>query len=472
MRSAASTLTSEKTKHTALRLLGASALALTSVAAGAQGNSPYSRYGLGDQMSNTHVINRGMGGISAGDADNVDPTGQFNRNFYSHINFSNPASYSTFLAPPQRTSGQKKAKAGFGRVLFDVGVAIDNRTLRAPGVTDKFTSSEINISYIQVGIPIKKGWGMVFGLRPLSRIGYQIQDSRRLPGIDSVFTEYQGSGGSYLASVGTGVAIGNLSLGVNFGYLFGNRDISTIRDFENDTVLYYHGVYREQTSYGKLFFNAGAQYLVSLNKAKDQYIRFGASGNIRHKMTASQDRTVGTFTIDPTNLTDSVFKTKDNKGEIIYPSSYTVGFVAGGGIKGGGFWQGGVDVVHSNWDEYRFYGQTDAVQSNTIIRVGGQLLPAPLSRSLFGRTAYRAGFAIGKDYVTASGRLPFWSATAGIGLPLGHRNNMARNQQTMLNFALEYLNRGNNNNLLKENNFRVSIGLNLSDAWFLKRKYD
>jgi hypothetical protein len=42
----------------------------------------------------------------------------------------------------------------------------------------------------------------------------------------------------------------------------------------------------------------------------------------------------------------------------------------------------------------------------------------------------------------------------------------------MLNLAFEYLKRGNNNNLLKENLFRFSVGLNLSDLWFGKRKYD
>jgi hypothetical protein len=439
--------------------------------AAAQGNSPYSRYGLGDQLSNSHVINRGMGGVSAGDADALDPTGQFNHNFYSHINFNNPASFSTFLAPPQKTG--QKTKTGFGRVLLDVGVAIDNRTLREPGRADKFSSSEINISYIQIGIPIRKGWGFVFGLRPISRIGYQVQDSRRLAGIDTTYTEYQGTGGTYLPTIGTGVAIGNFSIGANLGYLFGNRDVSTTRFFENDTVNYYHALYRTQTSYGKVFFNFGAQYQISLNKARNQYLRLGVAGNIRHKLNARQDVTIGTFTIDPNQtLTDTVFKTRDVKGEIIYPSSYTFGFMTGGTIKSGGFWQAGLDVVRNNWDEYRNYGQKDSVKSNTLFRLGGQFLPDPTSRSLLGRIVYRGGLSLGDDYITASGRMPYWNATAGIGLPLGHRNPQYRNQQTMVNLAFEYQNRGNNNNLLKENNFRLSIGLNLSDVWFLKRKYD
>jgi hypothetical protein len=50
----------------------------------AQGNSPYSRYGLGDAVPNTNILNRGMGGIQAGYSD------------FLSINFNNPASYSQF----------------------------------------------------------------------------------------------------------------------------------------------------------------------------------------------------------------------------------------------------------------------------------------------------------------------------------------------------------------------------------------
>jgi hypothetical protein len=46
------------------------------------------------------------------------------------------------------------------------------------------------------------------------------------------------------------------------------------------------------------------------------------------------------------------------------------------------------------------------------------------------------------------------------------------NQSTMVNLAFEYSKRGNNDNLLKENMFRVSLGFNFTDLWFGKKKYD
>ena len=64
-----------------------------------------------------------------------------------------------------------------------------------------------------------------------------------------------------------------------------------------------------------------------------------------------------------------------------------------------------------------------------------------------------------------------FGASFGLGLPL-RQSRQAHNQVTFINLALEYGKRGNKDNLLRENLFRVSLGLSLSDFWFVKRKYD
>jgi len=471
MQSAASTFPDRH--RYALRILGVSVLALTVATAGAQGNSPFSRYGLGDVLPSPHAANRAMGGISAGDAGSA------------YINFSNPAAYSSILGVGQ---ARNPKKLSFGRPIFDVGININSKTLREAGRPDKFTSSDINLSYIQVGIPLREGWGMVFGIRPVNRIGYQIQDSRRISGVDSVFTEFEGNGGAFLPTFGMGKAFGkrkNFSVGANIGYLFGNRETSNTRYMANDTVPYYNSLYRTNVSYGRVFFNFGLQHRFDLSRASDSvriaqkkkarnaFLRVGMSGNVRHRLDAIQDVTIGTFTIDPNStLVDTVSSSKGVRGTIVYPSSYTFGFLAGANNNLGGFWQAGADLVMTNWSEYRYFGATDAVTNNWVLRLGGQILPSTESRGVLSSLVYRGGFAFGKDYVTASGRMPYWSVSGGLGIPLGHRNPQARNQQALLNVAMEYQNRGNDANRLKENNFRLTFGLTLSDAWFVKRRYD
>ncbi|MBK8953814.1 MAG: hypothetical protein IPM85_17875 [Chitinophagaceae bacterium] len=205
----------------------------------AQDNSPYSRFGIGDLVSPTHISSRGMGGISAGYSD------------FLSINFNNPASYSSF----QSWKESKSKKLAMGRAILDVGINYDSRTLREPGNTEKFPASNLLFSYVQIGVPLKTNWGLSFGLRPVSRISYKINTWERLRNpippynsIDSAVTQYEGKGGSYLASAVTGFSIYNkeklgmeekLSLGVNAGYFFGEKDYSTRRAFINDSVEYY-----------------------------------------------------------------------------------------------------------------------------------------------------------------------------------------------------------------------------------------
>ena len=82
----------------------------------AQDNSPYSRYGIGDLVPSTPINNRGMGGISAGYTD------------FLSVNFSNPASFSSFQAVLE----QKSKKLISGRAILDFGLNFENRTLREP----------------------------------------------------------------------------------------------------------------------------------------------------------------------------------------------------------------------------------------------------------------------------------------------------------------------------------------------------
>src|SRR5205823_4907791 len=74
----------------------------------------------------------------------------------------------------------RSKKLQYGRVILDVGLNFNNRTLITPNTPDRFTASDGYFSYLQVGLPIKKNWGLSFGLRPLSRISYTINRYERL----------------------------------------------------------------------------------------------------------------------------------------------------------------------------------------------------------------------------------------------------------------------------------------------------
>lgn len=439
------------------------------VAAGAfsQENSPYSRYGIGDLVPNTNVVNRGMGGISAGYSDVLS------------INFNNPASYSKFQTQPLPGSNKK---VGAGRVLLDVGVNYESRTLQAPNQAIKFSSSYGYFSYVQVGLPLNKKWGLSFGLRPLSRISYKINRDEKLTDpitgkiIDSSITAFSGNGGAFLPTIGTGYSFGNLSIGGSVGYLFGRKEVTAKRVLLNDTVNYQNSNHSTRAFFGGVFFNAGAQYAITLKKDKDEetLVRLGVAGNLEQKVNATRDVVRETFFNDVNGTpqrVDSVFEKTEESGKMIYPATYTIGFVVEHKETTGKGWLFGVDYVTGKWNDYRFFNDVDAVQNNSQIRIGGQIRPKPAA-NYFSNVAYRAGFFVGTDYIKIDKELKQYGLTFGMSLPIGNYSRLSPGQFTMINLGLEYSNRGKNDNLLKENLFRVSLGLNFSDLWFNKRRYD
>lgn len=438
----------------------------------AQDNSPYSRYGIGDLVPPTNIINRSMGGVTAGYFDQLA------------INFNNPASYSTFQAIRER----KSKKLSSGRAILDVGLNFENRTLSEPNNANKFTASNALFSYVQVGMPLKQNWGLSFGIRPVSRISYKILANEKLVDpisglpIEDAATLYTGDGGSYLISAGTGFSVfrkekygqmGGLSVGFNGGYLFGEKDYSSRRVLINDTVTYYKANYETRTNFGSLYYNLGFQYKLPLSKTMQ--LTIGAYGNSSLKLNGKQDRIRETYVFNDNTgnvRLDSVSDIRDVKGTIELPSSLTVGFMLQKFAvqnKEGGFMLG-MDFATQQWSNYRFYGQADSLRNKWELRTGVQINPVP-RRNYFSMISYRFGFFFGPEYVKVGQKLPQVGASFGLGLPMAY-SRQAPNQATFINLAIEYVKRGNNDNRLKENLFRFSLGFSLSDIWFIKRKYE
>lgn len=434
-----------------------------------QDNSPYTRFGLGDLVPSTNINSRGMGGIAAGYND------------FLSINFSNPASYGSF----QGVREQIGKKMAYGRAILDVGLNIENRTLSEPNNIGKFTASNVLFSHVQVGVPLRPNWGLSFGIRPITRVSYEIARHERLvdpntgQSIDTAVTSNEGDGGAYLASMGTGYRFmlgtgQSLSIGINGGYLFGKKDISVRRSIFNDSLEYNSANFQTKTTYGNLYANAGIQYQVKLKG--DLFLSLGVYGNWKHKLNAKQDIIRETYYFDQSlgnTQLDSVFEQKDVKGEVILPSSYTGGLVLERVMtpqKAG--WLFGIDYSQSKWSEYRLYGEADpAVVDKWELRAGAQLRPVAKS-NYFSNVAYRAGLFLGKDYIKVQEELPLLGFSLGLGLPVRNYNRLSPGQATIINLAFEFIKRGNNDNLLKENLFRISAGFSLSDFWFVRKKYE
>lgn len=412
---------------------------LSGLSAGAQENSPYSRYGLGDLFPSQHIATKGMGGISA-----AISSPQF-------VNFINPASFSSLKV-----------------TTYDIGLDYTSHGMRSGNAGDKYTSKNLIVSYLQMGIPLSKRAGMSFGLRPISNISYKIARQERLGNIDSLTTLYEGDGGAYRANLGAGISFGNLSLGANFGYLFGRKENTTRLQFNNDTVLYYKSEHINRSSFGNFFMNLGMQYTLKLEK--DALLRFGFFGNMQQKLKTKNDFIVQTFVVDAAGATqrlDSMYETLDQKGTIIYPASFGGGLVYEKENK----LTVGLEFNGTSWKNYRFNGERDSLQNAWTVRGGIQFIPnVKEEKKYWSLVSYRMGFHYGQNYLKIRNNIPEYGFTFGLGLPVRKRD-FNSSQFTVVNTAFEVGRRGNNNTPLKENYFRVSLGVSLSDFWFRKSKF-
>ncbi|MBX9782645.1 MAG: hypothetical protein K2X48_05040 [Chitinophagaceae bacterium] len=439
---------------TGSRVIGSFILSIViSINVLAQDNSPFSRYGLGDLVPSSNITNRGMGGLSAAYGD------------FQTINFVNPASYQNF---------------GMQRAIFDVGLDINNRTLRN-NTGGKYSSSNAIIPYLAAGFQIKPQkskttWGLVFGLKPLTKVSYNITSGSRFSLNDSIIRTFEGSGGTYQAFMGMGFGIKNFSVGFNTGYRFGSKDYSTKVELFNDTVpnRYTPAIKEIKNNFGGVFAELGLQYRFVLNKKTS--LTLGGYGSMQTVMNATREEKYESyFPLASGGIArlDSVSETKNIKGKIEYPSYYGFGFLYD--VQNKSKLMLGADVVMYNWASYRYYGAADALQNSWQVKAGAQYIPditGDIKKGYWSSVMYRAGFNFAKEPYTINGNMNSFGVSIGAGLPIKKYSYAEINRSNIVNMALEFGQRGNNASLLRENYFRLSVGFSLSDIWFIKRKYD
>lgn len=415
----------------------------------AQENSPYSRYGIGNILPSENIVNRGMGGISAGFADAAT------------INSVNPATYSNLIL-----------------TTLDIGAEYDGRTIRSTDPLGTFKSNNAIISYLQFGFPLLNGnkkaiknktaWALTFGLKPISRINYKISSLGKISN-DSTHTVYEGNGGVNEAFIGTAIRIKNFSIGFNTGYLFGSKDYNTKLSIANDSSEYFYSTnYQTTTRFGGVFLNAGIQYAIKL---KGGFLRFGAYGNLQQQYNAKKDDIRETFSYNSSSGSvekiDSIYENSGQKGKVQLPATFGGGFTI---EKDHVLF--GADFETTQWDTYRFFGEKDFVKNSWIGKFGVQYFPSPSGSSkYFNNVRYRAGASFGNDYIAVGNSIPLYTVSIGGTFPLKLRHSFYDNQYSFMNLSLEYGNRGNNNNTIREKTFKVGVGFSLSDIWFRREKY-
>ncbi len=390
-------------------------------------SSQYTQLGLGDLQSSAFAKNSSMGGLSQA------------INNSNAINLSNPASYSSLEL-----------------TTFEAGIF--SNFAKYSNSANSFPTSIINntsIAYLAFAFPISKKWGSSFGLVPYSDVEYNMFKMETTQ-LGPVKDFYSGTGGINRFYIGNAFKpFKGLSVGFNASYLLGSIDKEKIVEF-NPTFQAYNTQLTNILTVGDFYFNYGAIYTQEFKN--DYSASLGFSGSTAKAIKATMydlTRQRGwNVNGNPVNG-DTTSYNPNQKGKLALPAYVSGGLV----IRKKNKWMFGVDYYTQDWSKYTAFGENGSLANSSKIILGGEYF--------FKRILYRAGLRYEKtDYKINDIQVNERAFSVGIGFPIS-------NGQSFLNISAEAAERGSlSNDLIREQYLRITLGLTLSDRWFIKRKFD
>ena len=428
------------------KLLTTASLMVFVIGAAAQSgtSSPYSQYGLGSLAEQTNGFNKGMGGVGYGYRDG------------KQVNILNPASYSSIDSLT---------------FIFDVGMSGQLTNFSENG--KRLNAKTANFDYAVAAFRAFKHVGVSFGLVPFSNVGYNYSFKHEIGDVASTtYTNtYNGSGGIRQAYLGVGWQLfKGFSLGVNGAYLWGEYDKSIVNSYSDTHVNTLSKYYSVSITNYKL--DAGAQISVPFSKTSNMTIGF--TYGLGHKLSANPECKVISRN-SQTSVSDTTSYEVKNGLEL--PTSMGGGLMFNFNNK----LRIGADYQLQQWSKVGFpeYSVVNDKPSYTVkehyfkdrhrVSLGGEYCKNQMSRRFFDRLRFRAGASYTTPYLNINGQdgPKEISVTAGFGIPLVN----VWNNRSVLNISGQWV-RMDASNLLKENTFRINVGITFNERWFMKWKVE
>lgn len=411
-------------------------------------NSPYSRYGIGTLADEAQGFNKGMAGVGLGmSGPNL-------------LNHQNPASYAAIDSLT---------------MIFDIGASFNTAHMTYNG--SSVNPQNTTLDYVQAGFRLFKGLGLSLGMRPFSVVGYNFNSSRTMEDIDGYGEKtntatYLGEGGLHLAYIGLGWApVKNFAIGANVSYLWGDYSHASNISFSESNM---QSLYRSYTgNINTWLLDWGLQYTYPINK--DNQITAGVTLGIGHQIDQqavfiNQKRTTSSVVgADTTNIGKAY--------EI--PWSYGIGAAWNHKDR----WVIGIDYTCQMWQDCRFPrledeggSQVYKVGTNSFsnrhkVTIGGQYTPNPQGYRMRDHINYRFGVSYATPYFKMYNQdgPKNYLASLGVSIPITNRYN----NSSSINISTQYEHVSpSNDNLIKEDYFRLCVGLTFNATWFNKWKFE
>ena len=405
-------------------------------------SSPYSFYGIGDIKFKGTVENRSMGSLSVF-PDSI------------HINIQNPA----------HLAGLKLTGLSLGGTYANT---------KSKTETQEAKARRTSLDYMAVGIPVGKV-GIGFGLIPYSSIGYKIGKITNVTNtsgevVRSIYSKYNGIGGVNKVFLGLGYRLTkNINIGADIQYNFGTIETS---DLQYQTDLQYGSRENNISDLRGLNFDLGIAYQTKVNT---KYSFFSSlSYTPEAELTLGNTRNIEIVQLLSTSAISVIERenipVEDTKIKLPSKLSFGSGF---GEVKK---WLIGGEITFLNNSvmSNRFTDIQGATFENAVrYSLGGFFIPNYNSyATYYKRIVYRGGLRYENTGLVIQKpgypdkSITDFAANIGLGMPLS-------GTFTNINIGLEIGKRGTKSyNLVEENYVNLSVGLSLSDKWFVKRKFD
>ena len=400
-------------------------------------SSPYSFYGIGDIKFKGSVENRSMGSISVL-PDSI------------HINIQNPAQLACLK-------------------LTGLALGGTYANTKSKTETQEAKARRTSLDYMIVGIPVGKV-GIGFGLIPYSSVGYKIGRTAYVTNnnndtIRSIISRYNGIGGVNKVFLGFGYRLTkNINIGGDLQYNFGTIETKSL---QYQTDLQYGSRENNVSDLRGVNFDLGITYQTKVNSKYSFFSSLAytpeavlTSGNTRNIEIVQLLSTSAVSVIERQNIS-----VEDTKIKLPSKLSFGSGF---GEVKK---WLVGGEITFTQNSvmSNRFTDINGATFENSVrYSLGGFFIPNYNSySSYYKRIVYRGGVRYeNTGLVIQDKSITDFAANIGLGIPLS-------GTFTNINIGLEIGKRGTKYyNLVEENYINLSVGLSLSDKWFVKRKFD
>jgi opacity protein-like surface antigen len=400
------------------------------------GGTPYARFGLGDLNTTGFASQRGMADVSLATYD------------VTMLNINNPAS----LANLKLTTYELGFQSNYSQLYSS---------------TEALQKQSTNFAYGFIGFKLGRRWSSSIGIMPYSSSNYSLT-SVNTSGALPYTSTFNGKGGLNQFIWTNGFTINkSLQVGIRVNSIFGSIQQEQYLAFP-DSFNAQQTYIVDQLSLNQLIFAPGILYKQKLKEGKT--LNFGAIAELPVNISATRSqlgaRILGISSTGVPIAPDTVVNVSVD-GDVKLPIKYGFGISYQVESK----LTVGVDIRYQDWNSFRSFGYSDSLKAGMQLSAGLQWLPdinvVGRGWKYFKLVRYRLGAKYNETYLQLRNQpINEWAVTCGFSFPL-------RKSLSLIHFSFEYGSRGTTQNqLIKEDIYRFTLGFSLSDLWFIKSKYD